>query len=268
MPRMDVLLNDLATQDGILIVTGVSSFLKLEGEQELLKFIRQLLNMFITGHVIFITFQCKRFLTSTDPRLRRRIIIVDGTEKMIPPIFFTAPSIPLPRGCESIKGIDQFAEIIEAAPVETMYVTTEKSKSSFPHSLYQISDIRDAYDALVLKDESTSYLPRTLGTDKQWSYALGLIRQKSTWTDVIDDEFGSHDILEHVFASYPQFSEDKKWLYFIALKLYGAKRNWCLTSASRKADNLDDFLRQVYRCLLDKAIGDKDFWDCYESILQ
>ena len=42
MPRYEELLNDLATLDGVLIVTGATSYLKLDGEQELQRFMRKL----------------------------------------------------------------------------------------------------------------------------------------------------------------------------------------------------------------------------------
>lgn len=51
MPRYEELLNDLATLDGVLIVTGTTSYLKLDGEQELQRFMRKLLSMSIKGHV-------------------------------------------------------------------------------------------------------------------------------------------------------------------------------------------------------------------------
>lgn len=265
MPRFDALLNDLETRENVLIVTGVSSFLKLEGEHELQKFIRQLLSMYIAGHVIFIMYQCKRFLSLTDPRLMRRVIIIDGIEKKMPEIVFTAPTIPLPMSSESIKGIENFAVIAEVGSANTVYVITEKSKDAFPYALYNITSLQDAYDAIALKDALTKSLAETVGTAKQWNYALKLFEQKSNWSDVIDAEFGSHNMLDHVFSNYIHFPADRKWLYFIALKLFGAKGNWCLTSAAQKAISIDDFVCQVYRCLLDKSVDDKDFWVCYES---
>ena len=265
MPQFDALLNDLVTKDGVLIVTGVSSFLKLEGEYELQKFIRQLLGICITGHVIFITFQCKRFLSLTDPRLLRRVIVIEGTEKKVPEIVFTAPTVPLPKNSKYIKGMENFAAAVEEGSADTMYVVTEKNKESFPDALYYISSLQGAYDAIVLKDALTSSVPEKLGTDKQWNYALKLFENNSTWAEVIDAEFGSYLMLDHVLSSYTHFSAERKWLYFIALKLYGTRNNWCIASAAQKAHSVEDFQQQVYRCLLDKTIDDKDFWECYES---
>ena len=265
MPRYEELLNDLATADGVLIVTGVTSYLKLDGEKELQRFLRKLLSMSIKGHVVFITYQCKRYLPLYDQRITRRIVVVENSEKKIPDIVFTNPSILLPKNYESITGIENFSSMTEAGSADTLFVVTGKSKDTFPHSLYNITSLQNAYDALVLKDNSTRALPEEIGTSEQWGYAMKLFEHKSNWADVIDDEFGSRTMLEHLFSNYENFSADRKWLYFIALKLFGAKNNWCLTTAARKASSINDFKKQVYRCILDKSIDDNDFWTCYES---
>ena len=265
MPRYEELLNDLATENGVLIVTGVTSYLKLDGEQELQRFLRKVLNMTVAGNVVFITYQCKRYLPLYDQRIARRIVVVDNTEKKVPDIVFADPSIPLPKSSEAINGIENFAVVAEAGSAKTMYVVTGKSKDAFPHSLYNISSLQNAYDALVLKDASTRELPEEIGTSSQWNYAIKLFEHRSSWADVIDDEFGSHTMLEHIFSNYANFTAERKWLYFIALKLFGTKNNWCLTAASRKATGLDDFRTQVYRCLLEKSSSDKDFWKCYDA---
>lgn len=265
MPNFDNLIQDLKTKEGILIVTGTSSFLKLMGTKELKKFIRSLLDLNTAGQVIFITYQCRQFLSWNDPRLDRRIIIIDGVEKKIPNIVFTALGIPLPQSSNYVKGIENFAEKVEAGSADTIYMITEKNKASFPDALYSITNLQDAYNAIALKDDSTKSLPKTIGTDRQWDYALKLFEQKNCWADVIDAKFGSHILLDQALSSYTHFPDEKKWLFFISLKLYGTNSNWCLTSAAQKANSLDDFVRQVYRCILDKSVDDKDFWECYKS---
>ncbi len=264
MPRYEDLFNDIATKDGVMIVTDVTSFLKLDGEGELRRFLRQVLSLSTVGKVIFITFQCRRYLPLQDQRITRRIILVDGAEKAIPEIVFADPSIPLPRDLETIQGIENFPVVFkESAP--TVYVMTEKSKEAFPYSLYNITSLQHAYEVLVLKDPTTRTLPETIGTKSQWLYAMKLFENKSNWTDVVDNEFGSHTMLEHVFPSYSTFSEEKKWLYLIAVKLFGARNNWCLTTAARKASGPNDFQRHVFRCILEKSVDDTDYWDCYDS---
>ena len=43
MPRLEELLQDLTSKDATMIVSGVTSFLKLQGKEELRQFLRQLL---------------------------------------------------------------------------------------------------------------------------------------------------------------------------------------------------------------------------------
>ena len=265
MPRYEELLNDLATANDMSIVTGVTSYLKLEGEQKLKRFLRNLLNMTITGKVIFITFQCRQYLQLQDQRIARRIVIIENAAEKIPNIVFMDPSIPLLQNSNSIKGMENFPAVVKAKSVDTMYLVTGKNKGTFPQALYKITCLKSAYDVLVLRDSSTKEIPEATGTSEQWGYAMKLFEHYNSWADIIDNEFGSRTMLEHVFPNFIDFSENRKWLYFIALKLFGAKTNWCLTIATQKADRVDDLKKQAYWCILDKSIEDKDFWDCYDS---
>lgn len=264
-PRLESLLNDLTTKENVSIVTEVSSFLKLEGERELQRFLRQFLNTSIAGHAVLITYQCRRFLSLNDPRLSRRIIIVEGDVQRVPSIVFAASDLLPPRGCVVAKGLESLASIVEASSADTAYILTGKRTEAFPHALYSLSSLRDAYDALVLRDTMVSALPKSAGTESQWSYALGLLSDHESWVDVIDDLFGDHRQLDNVLAGYEHFSAEKQWLYFIALKLYGARNNWCLNVAAKCACDMATFVRQIYRCILDKDVGDSDFWACYDS---
>ena len=60
-------------------------------------------------------------------------------------------------------------------------------------------------------------------------------------------------------------SVSRLWLYFVGLKLFGAKNNWCLNNAALKSSVLGDLIPNLYRGILSKSINDSDYWDCYES---
>ena len=265
MPHFDTLLNDLATKETVMIVTGVTSYLKLYGEQELKRFMQKLLSLYIKGHVIFISFQCKEYLPVSDTRIGRRIIVLEGENQKTPDIIFVSPDIPVPQRNKSVNGIEHFAAVAELSPSETIYIITDKSTESFPKTLFRLSELKNTYNALIIKDSETKMLSESIGTDAQWNYALKLFDNSSGWTDVIDKVFGNHRKLEHIFPRYKSLSENEKWLYFIALKLYGAKNNWCLTTAAKNADNINAFIRHIYRGILEKSVDEKDFWECYAS---
>lgn len=264
LPQLDKLLHDLAVWDSVTIVVDVTWFLKLQGEDALRNFLLTLLNLNIPGHVIFVTYQCSRYLKMRDPRLGRRILIVKGYETVIPEVVFTEPTLLLPEESTKIQGLERIARIAEERTNQTVYMITKKQCDLFPNSLYKLTSLCDAYEAILLKDDMTSVLSQKLGTATQWQYALQLFAKEKSWVAVIDNTFGDHKHLEHAFVNYMHYDTNKQWLFFVALKLFGAKTNWCLTTAARNAEAVTDFVNQVYRCILEKSVQDKDFWDCYQ----
>ena len=265
MPRIEELLNELLTQDGLMLVTGVTAFLWLKGEDALRGFLRDLLKMSIAGHAIVVTRQCASFLPNDDPRLSRLIVKVEGCAQKAPSLVFAPPGIPLPKGCKAFNGIENLAEAVEGSSSDAVvYVVTGKKRSAFPNPMYAIQFIEDAYAAISLKCEDA--MPdESLGTDAEWSYALTLFEGRSSWAEVIDSAFKNHRMLEYALNDYSSFSDEQKWLYLVSLKMFGAGGNEYLESAARQAKSAQDFIARVYRCLLGKSASDKDFGECYQS---
>ena len=265
LPRMDTMLDVLATKKEPIFLTGLSSFLKLKGEDELRSELSNLLAMTITGHVVVLTLQCKVYLNFPDPRLSGRICIVDGIEDARTKLIFSSSELSLPRGVTIVSGIHAFAEAIETTNLSAVYVTTEKERKTFPHSLYMISNLKKAYDALVFKDSATSMLDESLGTDTEWNYALEKFKKNSTWAALIAAEFGNTKTLDLVMPNYYSFDAERKWLYFIGLKLYGAKNNWCLDTAASRATSISDTIRHAYRDILEVEPTSNTFSNCYNT---
>ena len=263
-PQIEVLFNDLETNSGVTFATGISSFLKLRGEQELRKIISEILSMTTVGHVVVITYQCHNYMDFKDPRFQSRIAVLDGEEQSTPEIYLSSPGLSF-NGIQPVDGIDSFATAVENSTSEKLLIVTTKEKADFPKALYRIIGLSNAYDALKQKDSKTAELNESIGTDEQWKYALGLFEKCQNWSDVIDYEFGNHMALESHVQNYRQMQENRLWLYFVGLKLFGAKNNWCLNYASSKSGSLLDLITNVYRGILKKNYKDSDFWDCYES---
>ena len=65
------------------------------------------------------------------------------------------------------------------------------------------------------------------------------------------------------------YTDAKKWLYFIALKRFGAK-NECLDLASQKAHAYEELVHWIVRGLVDLDCKSPDFWklyDCRKALL-
>lgn len=263
-PQIDALFHDLETKSGVFFVTGLTSFLKLYGEQELRKVLKEILSMPSAGHVVVVAYQCSGYMDFKDSRLESRIAVLDGNAQTELEIYFTAPGLIF-GGIQTIKGMETFADAVESTTDDRIFVVTKKKKSDYSKALYHIIDMSKAYDVLVQRDSKTSELSESIGTEAQWKYALDLFEKRQGWIGVIDFEFGNHQMLEVCAPNYNQMSSGRLWLYYVGLKLFGAKNNWCLNYAATRSSGLRDLISNLYRGILDKSIAEADYWDCYES---
>ena len=113
-----------------------------------------------------------------------------------------------------------------------------------------ITVLNDPFEALCNIDTTTDQLNKEYGSEEEWDYALVRITQQGSWMKFITNIFGNTANLDMLIGSWSAFDAKKKWLYFIALKLYGAKNSWCLTEAISNADGSDMFIRSVFRSIL------------------
>lgn len=265
-PRLDTILDTLAKRAGRVFLTELSTFLKLQGELDLRKMFNEILSMNSVGNVIVFTYQCKQYLNFVDPRLTQRICIVDGDPTPIPMIVFATNDSLLPYNSQTVYGLKNIANAIESGmAAERLYVITAKTTNMYPQTLFFVANLSKAYDALLEKDSSTAKLREDSGIDSQWAYVLEKFQYNSSWTDIIDDEFGSHNSLDLVIPNLPTFDDKRRWIFFEGLKLFGAKNNWCLNEASMRAMDLADLTRQIYRCLLDVDHLDPHFTERYQQ---
>ncbi|WP_194611686.1 BREX-4 system phosphatase PglZ [Clostridium vitabionis] len=266
-PKIEDLLHDLQTKDHNCFVTGLSSYLRLIGEENLTSRLSEIINMSTNGHVVIFTYQCRQFLNIRDPRLERRIALLEGNVTQIPDIFFCSSNLPLPEKLKVASGLENFAVAVEQAVEPKVYLVTNKTKEQFPYALYNITNLNKAYDVLALKDPLTKNLSESMGTEMEWNYALTLVNENSNWANAIDSTFGDHRRLDIFVSSIQdmQLNYNRLWLYYIALKLYSVKNNWCLNYAAAHASTIKEMASNIYRGILSKSPSDNDFWECYSS---
>jgi hypothetical protein len=265
LPRVEELFHDLQVKDGDFFVTGVSSFLKLYGEQDLSGKLKEFLGLNPKRHVVIITYQCSKYFKFSDPRSSRRVYIIDGDPDTMKEIYLCNPELELPQGTALKKGINNFASAVEQTADSPICIATRVHKSDFPDTLLNISEIRNAYDLLLKEDRKTKELNEHEGTDEQWQYALTVFAENPGWDNAIDSEFGDHRRLDFNVASISQMNDERLWLYYIGLKLYGIRNNWCLNDAAQKSESLGEMRTNVYRGILTKSAHDDDYWECYEN---
>lgn len=263
---MDSLLNDLRNKKGVVFLTGFTSHLMLLGETELKKQLSQLIHFTTTTcRIVVLCYQCDKYLTTSDVRLERIIYTVDGEKTDKPELVFFPPEMPSLITDTVIDGIHRVATAIEAATTDVLYIKTHKQKTSYPLSLYHITEQSGAFEVLWKMDPSTSQLDIDFGTEEQWSHALREVAKCSSWAACFTQIFGGYSNLELVASNWHIIDDYKKWLYFIALKLYGAKNSWCLNTAAKEATSVDSLIRCLFRSILSVEWNDSDFWNKYRE---
>lgn len=76
---------------------------------------------------------------------------------------------------------------------------------------------------------------------------------------VVEDQFGTVTGLVECVKHYPNYSDEKKWLYYIALAILGTKKNSYLTHAMATSTNYKDIPRALFRSILTLDRNDEDF---------
>lgn len=262
----DALYNYLATAKGAVFVTGLTSYYRLFGEDSLQDFLNRIISTSLSGlHLIVICYQCEKYLKNTDRRYAQFVYLVDGQKAELPRLTFVKDDILIPDKSASVDGIEYVPAVVEKGKSLRLLVHTKKRKSSYPRSMYGIKEINDSFEVLCDIDATTEQLKKKYGSEEEWKYALSYITRHGSWMKYITDIFKTTTNLDMFVGSWSTFDANKKWLYFIALKLYGTKDNWCLTEAIKNADNSNLFIRCVFRSILHASHKDKAFWEHYDE---
>ena len=262
----DALYNYLATAKGTVFITGLSSYYRILGEDSLRDFLNRIISMSLFGlHLVIICYQCEKYLKKTDQRYAQFVYLVDGKKAELPKITFVKHDMPISDGNASINGIEHFPASVEENEAPRLFVYTKKRKTSYPRSMYSITELNDPFEVLCKIDATTEQLNKEYGLEEEWDYALSHIAQQGSWMKFISNIFGNATNLDMLIGSWSTFDDKKKWLYFIALKLYGSKNSWCLTEAIRNADGSNMFIRGVFRSILHVSHSDKNFWERYDE---
>ena len=215
-PRIADLLNDLATLQGNIFLTGFTTCWKLMGAKELSSQLTAIAQMSVEGHVVVLCFQCSDYLSFRDLRLNRLVYSVDGVATPKPHIIFINPLLQV-TSKDLVEGIQSLPASIESADADTLYVKTKHHPEDYPYALFRISEEANPYDALCRIDQSTEALTKDMGTDEQWAYALTLLQEQGDWVNAINHEIGLYSNLELFINASQDYTDEKKWLYFIAL---------------------------------------------------
>lgn len=254
----------LTKNEGNTFVIGLSTFLKLNGEDYTKKVFKELVSKNISGHVIILTYQCKNYLKFSDPRISEsgRFMISNVEPDVCAKICFIGPDLS-DAFAGSYKGLAQISDLIELGTSGMAYIETDVKKEIFPNSLFHIYQMNNGYDILCDRDSRTNMVPRDYGKSDQWNYALTVMGKDGDWSAIVEVEFGSTYHLAENIGSYNIFSDKKKWLYYIALSIFGVHDNEYLQMSIQMADNYLGLVKSIFRAILAVDKDNVDFRRLY-----
>lgn len=267
-PKEDEMFHRLSLYEGEVFLTGVSSFLKLQGKMKLRSMLREFLDLALKGKLVILTYQCRDYLDFGDPRLRAssRIVTVDCDKPTSPPKVYFFGKEQNPSIDPITVGIENFSSVLEDFPMpENIYVKTKFRQSDLCDSLIGFRQIVDSYDLLTLQYPEISNLEKTLGEESNWKELADELYKQESWSKFVAKEFGGSANLTQCLTSYSSFSSIKKWYYMISLKYYGVGDDKYLQMVMNGTKDLKSFERMMYQAILDIDNTDKNFEELYRS---
>ena len=244
---------EIQSLKGNLFLIGFTSQLRLKGRDALHQFITQIAHITLkAGKLILVCFGCVDMLYFDDTRIQGLVYSADDATSTLPQLRFVGDGIPISNSQKVTRGIDRIGLLVETVNADTLVIRTKKFARDYPNSMLHIEELVDAYAALCDIDPVTTRLDKVLGKVEQWTFALNEVTSNGSWNSMVTHLFGSVYSLELPVAQWDRFTDDMQWLYFISLKLFGSKKNWCLNQAAGVASSPKDMVRKIYRSILDE----------------
>lgn len=267
-PSFENLLHLLSTENKNFFIREYSTFSLLKGDTVCIQMLQEILSFQPAGHAVLLTYRCKTYLQELMARNKKwanRICILDGQTMPLPKILLLDPATSGGEPLHQMDGIHNLANAIESLETETLYVQTQKGKRDFAHSLFNVIDLKHPYDMLCILDPQTALLPQEIGTLEEWRTAYTALQTYRTWAAWIRAKIGDPHHLDLAITAYDTHENVSHWLwlFFIALKLYGAKENEYLQTAITNADTPKVFIQNLYRSLLALSPHDNTFATLY-----
>ena len=248
-----------------LFIVHLSAYLKLDGESVLKNTLRAIVSKSIGGHVVIVTYQCRNYLKFTDSRFSERgqLIIADGDFDETPDICLISPDLT-EAFIKSYTGFEKLGEVYETSGDREIYIATDVNKQIFNLSLVNVMQLSNGYDILCSKDPRIKNVPESFGEPYRWNGLLKVMGSKD-FAYVVEMEFGPNANLTNCAKQYPTYTDERMWLYYIALCVLGAKKNSYLSLAMVNSANYKDFTKSLFRSILTVGKEDEDFQKLYEE---
>ncbi len=248
--KLEEFIDSVGKNEGNTFVVGLTAFLKLQGEDYTQSNLKTILSKTVSGHLVIVTYKCKNQLRFADSRFSERgqIYIADGDADSSVEICLINPDLAeaFPN---CYNGFEHIGRAYETKGSDPIYIATDVSKDNFSKAFFNISQLSNSYDILCGKDSRTKTVLCNFGTNAQWNLALKLIGC-GDWTSIVDSEFGGSYNLSDLISRFNSFDDNKKWLYFICMHIFGVPKNTYLRQSVFNSAKYSELIKSLFRTIL------------------
>lgn len=248
---------------------GLSQAQMFRSYDSLSKKLDEVLSYPISGHGIVLLDHCERVLRefmNRDIRTKNRVVLMGGEPSPLPNIRFAKTA----QECIEFKPLPDFPRLldylerltdIKRQNHPTVTTLSSFSVSMFRSAVYSVMASESVYDALTAKySDISGAADRAYGTDEQWSRLASKMKGKSSFSELVCDEFGTTANLSvHLSDVWESGDKEMRWLLWLSLKVFGEANNRYLTLVLSNCDNLDSFEMHIYLDFADIYVSHPEF---------
>lgn len=250
---------DVNAKDKKLLILGLGEYLALKGNVEAANVLSYLKDMNVGGaKVVFVLRGLAAQIADlkTDPRFdSRRFSVIDNA---ICDLSFTliSPSV----GLSAEQGFQAMLSKLEDGACGNIVVNTAVQLDNTSFTIHRINN---AYEGIRFTIPGFG-LPRSCGSDTQWSELLLELNQEDSSLDKIFDKYDYSGNLETNFYTRISGNDFRNWLYFLAVKQKATTlENSYLRFVAEKTSRFEDFRANVLNEIIDIPHTDKRFSEFY-----
>lgn len=255
------------TENSLLL--GASEYLILQDETSFDIETQALLSSINTSaKIIVLYFNCEnklKTLLNYDIRLKdkHQIILIKGNKLGRTKIKLLNKEIKIRENINIIDGIKAYLGKFEEDCSTNPIIMTRYFDGDFSGALINVEKIKSTFELLGILTLVPDRISNSLGTEDDWKYICENINDNDLDT-YISNEFTILDSIESLFHEWDSWNNNRRWLYFIALKLSKLKNKY-LGFVIEKSLNYDDFISKLYSYILEIPLTNTMFDDLYDE---
>ena len=268
IPNIMALIDKIKKTKNNIFVFELTTYLRLIGNKELENTLQTLCGMTIQGKAVIVCYHCDETLKSIiqkDLRVAQRVVTVDQVEEMAKPkVIFIRPEFEIesiPAEC----GVERIAELVEASTKQEVYIKTVKNPKVFEKGIYAISTIDNPLQVLQNRFMELCSFTYKEQDAVYWNYLLKLSQGKKSLKAIIIDHFGNNSSYEYALQEWSQYDDKKRWLLFIAMKVFPDTKNVIIKNMITSAGSHMSVQRAIIREILNYSHNDLKFKDIYSQ---